>query len=185
MDWITNPSEGQLLDLEKGRFWNWCRQGTQVTTSSGKLGKTGRANTEDHGDAGKAESELSKAMRKKYREGFVWRAEENGGYLKRQFALVDRFYFRKLAFDHEQQLIVTIRVDKQILLCDADSGRRVVVIDTPCEARMVLPMAGGEFIIQADARCLYRDIRGYLETLTPDGIFPSIQPAIAHGRLIY
>jgi ankyrin repeat protein/predicted DNA-binding WGR domain protein len=58
------------------KFWHAERDAATVTTRTGKVGNKGRTYTKDHGDPAKAEAALAKALRRKFREGFVPAAGE-------------------------------------------------------------------------------------------------------------
>lgn len=190
---IANAGHGRLVSDQKGAFWEWCLEDTTLTTTSGKLGKTGRKNSKVHSSIEKATRDLDSRHFKKLQEGFTLRCEDNSGRIAMQTMLTPAFTgFAACDLAEDASQIAACRHTGsgnracEIAMIDVSSGATTDVIALEEFDLSKIQFYDGNLIFQADDRVHKLDVgSGDITSLGTDGIFPHLLFDCRGNRLLY
>lgn len=192
MNSIPNALHGRLVNAQKGAFWDWSIDGATLTTTSGKLGQSGRQTTKVHSSIDKATSDLESRHYKKLRDGFRLLSGDNSGQIAMQTWLTGE-YTGFAAFDMapDGKWIAACRHAGQgnraceIAMIDAGTGDVTQVISLDEFDFSKIRFHDNHLIVQADDRISKLDIEsGHATRLAEGGVFSHLRFDLHAGRVM-
>ncbi len=188
-----NTTCGRLVDSERGLFWEWTLSGQDLSTKSGKLGKSGRAAKKNYPTREKAGIDIEDKIYKKLSEGFQYLQADNPGPIALQTHLANAYTgFLSLDIDMERNLLAAVRHTGhgkrscEVVVIDAASGgvqKRIPLQEFDVSN---LQFFEGDLIIQSDDRIQRLNLNtGAVSLLGKDGVFTHLGFKLRTDRLLF
>jgi predicted DNA-binding WGR domain protein len=188
-----NVTHGRLINLEKGTFFAWAIDGKCLTTSGGKVGKSGRTTTKGYTDRVKAENDLDAKIYAKLSDGYQFLRSENPGPITLQTWITKQYTgFHSLDIDVERNWIAACRHTRggqkscEVLIIDAAAGVVEKQIKLTEFDVWMLRFFAGDVLMQVDDRVMELDLKtGVTSLLGAGGVFPHMNFDLQNGRLLF